>query len=42
MYIQRDCTIENNLKELIDITYTNNMYLLFNNLSLKNTTTKPV
>ena len=33
-----DCTIENDLKELIDTTYTNKMHILFGSLSLKNFT----
>lgn len=32
--------IEYDLKELISITYTDKMYLLFNNISLKNSTIK--
>ena len=31
-----DYIIKNDLKELIDITYTNKMHLLFDSLSLKN------
>ena len=38
----QDCTIEVKLKELIDITYTKKMYLLFGILSLKNSTVKRV
>ena len=36
----QDCTIEVKLKELIDITYTKKMYLLFGILSLKNSIVK--
>ena len=31
-----DCIVKDDLKELIDITYTNKMHLLFDSLSLKN------
>lgn len=33
-------TVDDDLKELISITYTDKMYLLFNNISLKNSTIK--
>ena len=32
--------VENNLKELIGITYTNKMHILFGSLSFKNSTVK--
>ena len=35
-----DCTVEYDLKELIDTIYTNNIHLLFGSLSLKNFTVK--
>ena len=35
-------TIENDLKKLIDITYTNKMHLLFGSLLYKNSTLKRV
>ena len=37
-----DCAVEDNLKELIGTTYTNNMYILFSSPSLKNSTVKCV
>lgn len=37
-----DCTVEDDLKKLINITYTNKIYLLFGSISLKNSTVKCV
>ena len=37
-----DCIVEEDLKELIAITYTNKMHILFSSSSLKNSTVKCV
>ena len=37
-----DCTVEDDLKELIGTTYTNKMHLLFGSLLHKNFTVKHV
>ena len=37
-----DCTVEDDLKELIGTTYTNKMHILFGSTSLKNSIVKRV